>query len=677
MRWPVIASIALGAAWPTLGASEPLTLPRQKQVQQLGQVQQQQRQETVEQPVGGQQPTGPQPEEGTPDIGTVPGPEETRRLDPVVVTATMVPTPLAQTAATVTVVTGDEITQYNYDRIEDVFRQVPGIQVQTTGSPGKATTLSIRGGGSQRSLVLVDGLRTASPTLGATDISEITIDSIERIEIVRGPQSTLYGADAITGVVNIITKKGQGPPSASVWVEGGNYTTFREQVNVQGAFGAFNFNVTGSQFNTDGNLPHDKSAQSAVSGRVGYDFPWKGELSLTGRYSYLNLDLPLAQITATEFVPDPNATNALETGLYNLRYAQPITDWWNITANFGQYFNNSNFRDFPPPGDVTTISKINTSRLQTNLLSTFTIPRWNTLSVGWEYRSESGTGNTTGSFPSEFSDSLNALAFYGQDEVAILDRLFVGGGLRWEDNSQFGSKLTGRASAALVIKETDSKLRFAWGQGFRAPTINDLFFPGFANPNLQPEDSTSWEIGVDQRLWRDRIRLGATYFHQDFTNLIQFAFDPTTGLFIPENVGRARIQGMEAYASFDPFDWIGFYANYTYLDAKDLETNQELRRVPRNTINTGVTVTPWSRLTLFMQANVVSSQLESAAAGRNPGYFRIDTGGTLLLLGQHGLLNRLELTLRIQNLTNQSYTEVLGFPAPGINALAGLRAYLK
>ena len=152
-----------------------------------------------------------QQEEGTPDIANVPGTEEARRLDPVVVTATMVATPLEQLGATVTVVTGDEITQYNYDRIEDVFRQVPGVQVQTTGSPGKATSLSIRGGGSQRSLVLIDGLRTASPTLGATDIAEITIDAIERIEIVRGPQSTLYGADAITGVVNIITKKGAGP----------------------------------------------------------------------------------------------------------------------------------------------------------------------------------------------------------------------------------------------------------------------------------------------------------------------------------------------------------------------------------------------------------------------------------------------------------------------------------
>jgi vitamin B12 transporter len=602
--------------------------------------------------------------------------EEARRLDPVVVTATMVPTPLERIGATVTVVTDDEIRQFNYDQLSDVLRQVPGVDIQTTGTPGKATSISIRGGRSQQAIVLVDGLRTGSPTLGATDLSEITIDSIDRIEIVRGPQSTLYGADAITGVVNIITKKGQGPPSAKVWVEGGNYTTFREQVNVQGAYGGFNFNVTGSQFNTNGNLPNDDTGQTSVSGRVGYDFPWRGELSLTGRYSYLDLELPIFETSPTT-VLDSNSKSQRTTGLYNLVYTQKIFEWWDMKASVGQWFNSSGFQNRPPPGTNIILEQVDTQRLQADLLSTFTIPKWNTLTLGWEYRSESGTNVTQGTFPTDFSATLNTLAFFGQDEVSLFDRLFLGGGLRWEDNNQFGTNLTGRASAALLIKETGSKLRFAWGQGFRAPTVNDLFFPGFSNPNLKPEESTSWEIGFDQRLWKDRIRFGATYFHNDFNNLIQFVFDPATFLFVPENVGRARIQGMESYANFDPFDWLGFYATYMYLDATNLDTGGELARVPRNTINAGVTVTPFSRLTLFMQANVLSSQLESSFAGRNPGYFRIDTGGTLLLAGRHGVLNRLEATLRIQNLTNQSYDEVLGFPALGINAMVGLRAYLQ
>jgi vitamin B12 transporter len=639
MRWLFLATLA-GLAWPAVSLAQDVTV----------------------------QAAGTAAEDA-------PREQEPQRLEPVVVTATMAPTPQERLGAAVTVITGDDISRYNYDRIEDVFRDVPGVQVQTSGSPGKATSLSIRGGGSQRALVLVDGMRTQSPTLGSTDIAEITIDAIDRIEIVRGPQSTLYGADAITGVVNIITKKGQGPPSASAWVEGGNYGTFRGQVNVQGAFEGFNWNVTGSQFNTAGNLPHDDSSQTAFSGRVGYDFPWRGELTLTGRYSNLDLELPIFSTSPT--VLDPNATNHLETGLYKLAYTQAISDWWTVTASFGQWFNSSTFRDTPPPGTDTTNSQIDTSRVQGDLLSTFTIPKWNTLSLGWEYRSESGTEVNQGTFPTAVSQTLDTLAFFGQDELSLFDRVFLGGGLRWEDNNVYGTSLTGRASAALVVNETGSKLRFAWGQGFRAPTINDLFFPGFGNPELKPERSTSWEVGADQRLWQDRIRVGATYFHQNFTDLIQFVFDPTTFLFLPQNVGRARIQGVEAYASFDPVHWIGFYVNYTYLDAKDLDTGQELARVPKNAVNTGVTVTPWSRLTLFMQANVVSSQLESLFAGRNPGHYRIDAGGTFLVLGQHGRLNRLELTARIQNLTNQQYDEVLGFPAPGISALVGLRAYVQ
>jgi vitamin B12 transporter len=634
-------------------------------------------QELIVQQQAQQEPPPQQQErEGTPDVATVPTKEEPRRIDPIVVTATMSPTPLEKLGSAVTVITGEEITNLNFDRIEDVFRQVPGVQVQSSGSPGKATSLSIRGGGPQRALVLVDGMRTNSPTLGSTDIAEFTIDAIDRIEIVRGPQSTLYGADAITGVVNIITKKGQGPPSASAWVEGGNYKTFREQVNVQGAYGGFNWNVTGSQFNTAGNLPHDDSGQSAISGRVGYDFPWGGELALTGRYSSLDLQLPIHSTSPT--VLDPNATNWLETGLYKLAYTQKIFDWWTITGSAGQWFNTSIFKDSPPPEfSDTTRSTINTSRLQADLLSTFAIPKWNTLTLGWEYRSESGTGSTQGTFPGLFSQTLNTLAFFGQDELTLFDRVVLGGGLRWEDNNVFGTSLTGRASAALLVNEIGSKLRFAWGQGFRAPTINDLFFPGFSNPTLQPERSTSWEVGFDQRLWKERIRFGATYFNQQFTDLIQFVFDPTTFLFRPENVGRARIQGVEAYASFDPLPWLNFYANYTFLDAKDLDSNKEVPRVPRNSGNAGVTVTPWNRLSLFMQANIISSQLESEFAGRNPGYYRIDIGGTYLLVGQFGRLDRLEATVRIQNVTNQKYDEVLGFPALGINALVGLRAYLK
>ncbi len=248
------------------------------------------------------------------------------------------------------------------------------------------------------------------------------------------------------------------------------------------------------------------------------------------------------------------------------------------------------------------------------MLSTFTIPKWNTLDPRLGVPQRVGDQrHDRDRFPPTFSDTLNTLAFFGQDELSHLrPRSSSAAASAGRTTASSGSSLTGRASAALVIKETGSKLRFAWGQGFRAPTINDLFFPGFANPDLKPERSTSWEIGVDQRLWEDRIRFGATYFNQNFRNLIQFVFDPDhLSLHARRTWGARASRGWRPTPRSIPSTGSASTRTTRTWTPRTSTPNQELRRVPRNTINTGVTVTPFSRLTLFMQANVVSSQLES------------------------------------------------------------------
>ena len=605
-------------------------------------------------------------------------PEETRKMEPVVVTATKHETPAEQLGATVSVITGEELRTYNYDRVEEALRTVPGVEIQRSGTPGKATNVRIRGADPNQVQVLVDGLRVKSPTLGSADLSEISLDAIERIEIVRGPQSTLYGADAIGGVVNIITKKGQGPVRGSTWVEGGSYNTFRESANVQGGLGRFNFNLSGSRLDTGGQFPNDDSEQTSVAGRIGYDFPWKGELSLTGRYTRLDLDLPINQ-TFPRVILDPNAQSQTEAYLANLAYTQDVLAWWHLKARYGQWWNNQGFQNSPPPPtDLVTISQIDTRRVEGELINSFDITKWNTLTVGGERRSEFGRATTLGDAPSRFHQELNTTSLYGQDELRILDRVFLGGGVRWDDSDVFGEAVTGRASAAVLFRETGSKVRFAWGTGFRAPTINDLAFPGFGNPTLKPETSESYEIGADQKLWKNRIRTGLTFFHNRFQDLIQFVFDPTAPFqFLPKNVGRAQTEGVESYFEIDPVDWMTLYVNYTYTDTEDLSTGDQLRRFPRHRWNTGVTVTPVERLTLFAQARVVSSQVEIPGEARNPGYHVIDAGGTLRLLGRTSFMERLELTARVQNLTDERYSEVLGFRALGFNALVGLRAYYQ
>jgi len=615
---------------------------------------------------------------------------EVKHTEPVVVTATKVETPREQLGASVTVIGEDELKTYNYSEFQEVMRQVPGVDIQRFGGLGRNSSIRIRGANPNQVQVLVDGMRVKSPTLGSAELSEISLDAIERIEVVRGPQSTLYGADAIGGVVNVITKKGAGPVQSTVHLQAGSYATFREQANVQGSYGGFNFNLSGSRYDTEGYLrrfKNDDAEQTAFGGRIGYDFPWKGELSLSGRYVKLEVDLPIA-FTGRPTVLDPNFQQQTDTWLYNVAYTQPMLDWWRWRVRFGQWFNNVGSQNPPPPPSDAfgvPVSQTDTKRQEAELINSFDVATWNTITIGLEHRREQGVtrGVFAFLFPPEdvsvFHKTINTSSVFGQDEIRLFDRLFVTGGLRWEDNDTYGDSLTPRVSVALLVKEIGTKLRGGWAKGFRAPTINDLLFPGFGNTGLVPEHSESWEVGVDQKVWKDRLRFGTTYFHNSFKDLIQSAPAPGSPFgVLPKNVGRARTYGWENYVEFEPLDWLLLYANYTITRSRDAIAHTDLARTPAHHYNAGVAVTPTPRLTLFAQATVVSSSLESASqAFRNHGYHRIDAGGTFRLFGRYGVVDRTELTARIENLTDESYTEIFGVKAAGFNALVGLRAYLK
>ena len=590
-----------------------------------------------------------------------------KTLDPIVSTATKLDTPESRIGGTVTVITGADIVEKQYPTLEEALRNVPGVDIQRSGGLGKTVGIRIRGSGTQQIQVMVDGMRVKSPTLGQAELSDLSVDAIERIEVVRGPLATLHGADAIGGVVNIITKKGQGPPRGVVQAEAGTFETYREAASLSGSWKAFSYTVSGSHYDTRGYLKNDDATQSAFAGRFDYDFPWKGTLSLKGRYSKTEVDLPIdTTIPVTVF--DPNSQQQSETWLYNITYDQQVTDWWRTQLRYGQWFNRSGFQDPPPPGTFLTLSQINTERREAEWLNHFDITTWNTLTLGMEHRDENGLNKRT------FREELNTESVFLQDELRLFGRVILGGGVRYEENDEFGEALTGRASFAVLFPETGTKVRGAWGEGFRAPTINDLFFPGFGNPQLQPESSVGYELGVDQRLFKDRLRFGATYFRTDFKELIQIIQIPGTFIFQPVNVGKAKTEGVEVYVEGDPFDWLTLYANYTYTHAEDLAVHDPLRRVPRNKWATGATFT-WDKLRLFAEAIVVSEQFETKNAPRsfNPGYHRVDFGGAYQIWGRLGIMEKAELIARFNNITDEKYTEVFGFPAPRFNCLIGLR----
>lgn len=591
--------------------------------------------------------------------------EQARTLDPVVVTATKLETPAERLGAAVTVITDEDLGARHYESVADALRRVPGLEVQQSGGPGKLTSIRIRGAGSTQVQVLIDGVRVKSPTTGEFDFADLSPDLIDRIEIVRGPQSTLYGADAIGGVVHIITKRGRGPLTARLGVEGGNYATHRERLSLRGSRGPFDYALSGSFFETGSQLPNDDFEQRAANGRVGLALPRDGHLSLSARYTKSQTDLPIDFVVPTRpfHVLDPNSQQSSELLTLSLEWQQKPVKWWEVRARFGEVWNWFEFRD---PDEIPP-SRLHTERREVELVNHFHPAKWATLSAGVEHRTERGV------IPGTLTEEIGVLSGFVQQEVRILDRLFLSGGFRVEDNDAFGTETTARAGLVYLVKRWGTRVRGTWGQGFRAPTINDLFFPGFGNPDLEPEKSESWDAGIDQRLWGDRIRLGATYFHNDFRQLIQIA--TLDGIvFRPENVAKARTWGLEFTGEADVLDNLLLTVNYTYTDTENLETGKPLRRFAPHRWNFGLSWDPIKALSLFAEAHVASSQFEAEGFPRNPGYHRIDVGGTWRLIERRGAFPALALTARINNVTDERYMEVFGFPARGINALAGIEA---
>jgi vitamin B12 transporter len=619
--------------------------------------------------VGG--PAGAQ--DPAPPPGPAPAPE-VRRADPVVVTATRSEEPLEQIGASVTVVPEETMQAQEYRTVEDALRAVPGVEIQRSGSLGKLSTVRIRGANPTQVQVLVDGVRVKSTTSGDFDFADLQLDDVERIEVLRGPQSTLYGADAIGGVIHVITKRGRGKPSAFLDVEAGNYETFRERLGAGGSAGPWSFSLGVSRLDFGGQFDNDEQDLTSANARLGYALPNAGELALVGRFSDGRRGIPFATVFP-DF--DPNREQDDQLLLLSLEWRQPWTAWYESTLRGSMVDAALTLRDRPDPAHPFGFrSDIATTRREVEWYHRLTPVPIDTLTLGVEYRNE--RGEVKGSF----DETTDAWALVAQDQLRLFDRLFLTAGVRYDDNSAFGDETTVRAAASYLVKETDTRLKASWGQGFRAPTFNELFFPpfppcpAFGNQNLRPETSDSWDAGVEQHLWERRIRLGATFFRNDFENLIQSTLvDPADSCFQAQNVGRARTQGVEVEASVAPLEGLALAVAYTYTDTEDRTTGEPLRRFAPNRLAFTATWEPWPGLTLAGEVLVVSSQFEAPGQPRNPGYTVVNAAAAYRLpVRRWGGLSGVTFHVRATNLFNEDYSEVAGFPALGTHVVAGLGA---
>ncbi len=599
----------------------------------------------------------------------------------MVITATKVDTPPASWAPRYGRPGDDETVPL--PGAEEALRSVPGVEIRRSGSLGKISNIRIRGANAQQVQVLVDGVRVKSPTTGQADLSDISPDLIDRIEVIRGPQSTLYGADAIGGVVNIITKKGKGPFSATIEGGGGNYDTLTGRGWFGGTYSFLDYSGSISHLESNGQFKNDSSDKNAVNLRLGATLPWDSSAAFTLRWVQNDVGLPVKFVSSAPVLPnepiiDSNASQDTETLVMALSGQTKPVEWWEAAVRVGHYQSWQKFKDAPDAAEQCPFSpcefpgRFNIERFEAELLNHFNIGKWSTSSIGLEYRKEDGQAQGTTAFD---ASSNTKSAFFRRPSGS-------GTACSWweafESRTTACTARTGRSAARSRTRspEWGTRIRGSAGSGFRAPTFNDLFFPGFSDPTLQPETSFSYDFGVDQKLWKDRIRLGLTYFHNDFKNLIAFTFIATPPFVKGVNIGEARSKGIEFVSEVDVLDNLAVALNYTFTDTENLQTHRPLPREPRDRVNLRVTWRPIPRLTLFGEYLWTSKQFEPIAGGAyvwNSAYGVINAGGTYQLFQRHAFIQGVDLWTRINNLTNNDYSEVRGFPALGINALVGLR----
>lgn len=610
------------------------------------------------------------------------------KTEEVVVTATRIETPTKGVAASTTVVSAERIENEQKTLVSDVLRRLLSIDVVRNGGPGKTTSVFIRGANSEHTLVLVDGIEMNDPIMtGRTfDFANLTAENIERVEVIRGPQSTLYGSDAMGGVINIITKRGSGRPTFHIAAEAGSFNTFTEKTGVSGGTSLVNYSLGVSRIDTDGissagekygNTEKDGYKNTSVSTRLGLTPTENLDVDLILKYSDSTSDIDNAGGASGD---DPN--NVYET---RRLFARAVADLALLDGLWEQKLgvslsdhsrNNDNGKDPAHPNDLVR-SSFDSSLYKVDWQHDLYLHETNTITAGVEYEEEEGNSDyysesSWGPYSSTFDKrSAHTAGYYVQDRAKFKDSLFATLGVRVDDHSKFGSETTYRATAAYLIKPSGTKLKGAYGTGFKAPSLYQLYSQ-YGDPNLGPEKSTGWDVGVEQSLLGGRVSVSATYFHNDFENLIEY--DSTASMY--SNVAGARTEGVELYASLSPHDNIDLRAGYTYTDTEDKSTGEALRRRARNKVTADFNWRFHGKGNVNVGVVYVGSRddLDYSAWPATP--VTLDSYTLVDLAASYHVTDNVQLTGRVENLLDEDYEEAKGYGTSGFAAYGGVKIML-
>jgi vitamin B12 transporter len=628
-------------------------------------------------------------------------PGDTIPIDELVVTATRLATSRAATSASVSVISGEELRARGQSHLLDALRSLPGLSVVQNGSFGATASLFLRGGQSDYVQVLVDGVPFNEPG-GRADLSNLTTDNIERIEIVRGPASVLYGSDAVSGVIQIFTRGGRNAPRVSAGVRGGSYGSLGYNADLTGASNGANYSFAASRFTTDG--IHDFGNQyrnTTLSGKVRLAPDARTDLTLSLRYSDGKYHYPTDG--AGNIIPGQNAVQLEERVLLGLEIGRFLTDRIEsrLLLTNGKTTGGTDDRTYDTDDNLTSSYRAQDDlrRQGIDARTNFYLARGTILTAGIAFedqrqRSANESTSEWGESYGSFDAARKNRAYYLQALAEPIAKLSLQAGARLDDNDAFGNFTTYRAGLAYGLP-TGTRIRASAGTAFKEPTFTQNYATGYVtgNPDLHPEESRSWEAGLYQTFFNGQLTLAGTYFDQRFREMIQYRGTPPTPTESNYyNIARADAAGIELELRAEPLAGLALSAGYTHLDTRVRQPGDEpdpgflegerLIRRPTHAGNLGIAYSRANLGTIDLAINYTGERddldFNNWPADRITldAYTRVDLGADIILLRAAGRRPELNGTLRIENIFDEKFQEIAGFPARGRALTIGLRTGL-
>jgi len=624
---------------------------------------------------------------------------KTYTLSDVVITATKTNTSMLEIASSVTVISEAELEKSHRNFVVDVLAEQPGLAIAQQGGAGKIARVFIRGANPHHTLILVDGVEVNDPgsVSNAFDFANLLTSNVERIEILRGPQSTLYGSDALAGVISIFTKKGEGKPKLLLSAEGGSYNSYKANGAVNGTLGLLDYSFNYSQFRTDGfsaandkygNTEKDMFQSNSINGRIGatpvenlnFNFVFNYSKNKAGLDQNTILNINKKDV----YGDDPNFISNFEQSLLKLNGSINLFDgFWtqSLSASTVKMISKTTDETDAAHPNMSSVNYFTGNRFKLDWQNNLKLADNHTVVVGLEtetekaysdYLSVSEWGPYSSVIP---SSKATTTGVYLEHQSGLFNSFFSTVGVRLDKHDKFGSEVTYRIAPAYFLRLTDTKFKATYGTGFKSPSLYYLYDPMYGNPELKPELSKGWDAGIDQFLFNYFLNIGVTYFRNEFSNLIGYDAN-----FKTINIDNAETKGVEISLSTASFFNFVLKGNYTYTETKDKSTGKddsgkELLRRPKNKV----------AINLVYDNKDFNGCLEIVNVGKRTdkdfGVYpvaRVELKAYTLvnLSASYQLFKNLNLYVKADNILNEDYEEVLFYGTPERSFYGGIKFIL-